>query len=178
MGTHANVKEEQYREDSPGAQLQEGLNMQMELGAGLCDVNRQLVDYYSGGSSAGGGSVNGDAGGLDYEDVESYVGAGMSSDTMSSDTMSSDAMSAGAMSTYNQQPAGYTFDVGGYGRMMSSQGMIGNINRMGGHDGQDMMMPRSHASSPVGISMGTQQYQSMGQGYDGQGGSESPLLVE
>ncbi|KAJ8071511.1 hypothetical protein OCU04_001830 [Sclerotinia nivalis] len=169
MGTHVNanhaiVKEEGYREDSPSAQLQEGL--QMGLGAGLCDVNRELVGYYSGGSSAG-GSVNGDVGGGEFGDVEGYAGA-----------MSTGGMNARGMKTYRQPENGFGFNVGGYGGILGGQGMMGNGNRMGGHGGQNMMTPRSHAAGSGGTGIGSQQYQSMGQGYDSQGGSDSPLLVE
>ncbi|KAF7872489.1 hypothetical protein EAF04_003410 [Stromatinia cepivora] len=169
MGGHANanhaiVKEEVYREDSPSAQLQEGL--QMGLGAGLCDVNRELVGYYSGGSGVS-GSVSGDAGGGEFSDVEGYAGA-----------MSAGGMNAGGMNTYSQPQNGFGFNVGGYSGMMGGQGMMGNGNRMGGHGGQNMMTPRSHTAGSGGMGMGAQQYQSMGQGYDSQGGSESPLLVE
>ncbi|QSZ33719.1 hypothetical protein DSL72_005290 [Monilinia vaccinii-corymbosi] len=148
MGARANVKEENPREDFPSAQLQEGLRMGLGLGlgAGLCDVNRELVDYYS----VGGGSVNGDAGGLGYGDVEGYASTGMTAG----------AMSSGAMVSYSQQPVAYNFDAGGYG------GMMGNRNGMGGHGGQNLTTPIS------------QQYQSMRQGYESQGDSECPLLVE
>lgn len=163
-GVHANLKEEEYREDSPSAQLQEGLKM------GLCDVNRELVDYYSGGSSVGGGSVNGDEGGLEYGDVEGYAGAGMTAGVMTAG-----GMAAGTMGSYSQQPAGYSFHAGGYSGAMGSQAMMGNRNGIGS---RKMMNPRGHAAETGGMGIGTQQYQSMEQGYDTQGGSESPLLVE
>ncbi|KAI9647210.1 hypothetical protein NHQ30_003593 [Ciborinia camelliae] len=165
MGAHAHVKEELYREDSPSAQLQEGL--QMDLGAGLCDVNSELVGYYTGDSSVG-GSVNGDASGLEYGDVEGFTAGGMNTSGMNS----------GVMNAYNQQQTGYTFDAGAYGGMMGGQGMMGNGNGMSGHGGQTIMTPRSHAVGSGGMGMGAQQYQSMGQGYENRGGSESPLLVE
>ncbi|ESZ90075.1 hypothetical protein SBOR_9539 [Sclerotinia borealis F-4128] len=167
MRTHANVKEEADREDSPSTQLQEGL--QMGLGAGLCDVNRELVGYYSdGGISASGGSVHGDADGLEYGDVVEYAGV----------EINASGINAGSTGAFNQQQTGYTFNTSGYGGMMSGHGMMGNgMGSHGGH-GHNMVTPRSHGAGQSGMGMGTQQFQTMSQSYGSQGGSESPLLVD
>lgn len=175
MNAHANVKEEAYREDSPSAQLQEAL--QIGLGAGLCDINRELVGYYSGSnSSAGGGSINGDAGGLEYGDVEVFAAGSMNAGGMNA---TGTGMTSCCLRGYNQQQTTYGFDAGTYG-MMGGQDVMtnGSRNVMSGHGGQDILTPRSHAASLGGMGMGGQQYQSMRQVYDNQGGSDSPLLVE
>ncbi|KAF7956920.1 hypothetical protein EAE96_004244 [Botrytis aclada] len=163
------IKEEMYREDSPSAQLREG--MQMELGAGFCDVNRELVSFYSGESCAA-GSVSGDVGEFEFGDVEEYAaGRGVGG-------MSATGARSGAMNVYGQSQNGYDFSAGGYGGLMGGHGMMGSRAGMGSHDGQNMMASRSHAAGSNGIGMGTQQYRSLGQGYESEGGSESPLLVE
>ncbi|CAD6453416.1 dbe785de-dbb2-42b2-bef1-45d9af559bde [Sclerotinia trifoliorum] len=171
MGARVNanygiVKEEGYREDSPSVQLQEGL--QMGVGAGLCNINRELVGYYSDGSSAG-GSVDGDVRGGEFREGDGYAGA-----------ISAGGMNAGGRDTYSNPQNGFGFHSGGYGGMMGAHGMRGNGNRMAGHGGQNMMTstPRSHAAISDGMRMGVQQYQSMGQEYDSQDGSDSRSLVE
>ncbi|KAF5874251.1 uncharacterized protein Bfra_004258 [Botrytis fragariae] len=163
------IKEEMYREDSPSAQLREGI--QMGLGAGLCDVNRELVGFYSGGSSAA-GSVSGEGGGFEFGDGEGYA------EGVGSGSMSATGASSGAMNAYGQPQNGYGFSAGGYGGMMGSHGMMGSGTGMNGHGGQNMMASRSHAAGSNGMGMGAQQYRSIGQSYEIEGGSESPLLVE
>ncbi|APA05598.1 predicted protein [Sclerotinia sclerotiorum 1980 UF-70] len=182
MGARVNdnlgiVKEEGYREDSPSAQLQEGL--QKGLGAGLCDINRELVGYYSGGSSSAGGSVNGDVQGGEFGEVDAYAGD-MGTGGMNAGGMNASGMNASGMNTCRQRQSGFDFHVGGYGGMMGAQGMRGNGNRIGGHCEQDMMTstPKSRAATSGGMGMDAQEYKSLGKGYDNQGGSDSPLLVE
>ncbi|KAF7879866.1 uncharacterized protein EAF02_008036 [Botrytis sinoallii] len=169
MSARNAIKEEMYREDSPSAQLREG--MQMGLGAGLCDVNRELVDYYSGGSSAA-GSVSGEGGEFEFGDGEGYAS------DMVAGGMSATGAGSGALNTYGQPQSGYSFNTGGYGGMMSGHGMMGSGTGMGGHGGQNMTASRSHAAGSNGMGMGAQQYRSIGQAYDSEGGSESSLLVE
>ncbi|KAF7916626.1 uncharacterized protein EAE98_010635 [Botrytis deweyae] len=169
MSARNAIKEEMYREDSPSAQLREG--MQMGLGAGLCDVNRELVDYYSGGSSAA-GSVSGEGGEFEFGDGEGYAG------DMVSGGMSATGAGSGALNAYGQPQSGYGFNTGGYGGMMSGHGMMGSGTGMGCHGGQNMTASRSHAAGSNGMGMGAQQYRSIGQGYESEGGSERPLLVE
>ncbi|KAF7901312.1 hypothetical protein EAF00_003533 [Botryotinia globosa] len=159
MSARSAIKEEMYREDSPSAQLREGMQMQMGLGAGLCDVNRELVGYYSGGNSAT-GSVGGEGGEFEFGDREGYAGGKGAS-----------AAASGALNAYGQPQNGYGFNAGGYGGMMGGHGM-------GGHGDQNMSASRSHAAGSNGMGMSAQQYRSMLQGYESEGGSESPLLVE
>ncbi|TEY58841.1 hypothetical protein BOTCAL_0198g00080 [Botryotinia calthae] len=163
------IKEEMYREDSPSAQLREG--MRMGLGAGLCDFNRKLVDFYSGESSAA-GSVSGEVGELEFGDVEGYAGVG------GAGGMGATSASPGALNAYGQLQNGYGFSAGGYGGMMGGRGMMGSGTGIGGHGGQNLMASRSHAAGLNGMGMGAQQYLSSGQGYESEGVSESPLLVE
>ncbi|TGO22945.1 hypothetical protein BPAE_0149g00080 [Botrytis paeoniae] len=163
------IKEEMYREDSPSAQLREG--MQMGLEAGFCDVNRELVGFYSGGSSAA-GSVSGEGDGFEFGDGEGYAGG------LDAGAMGATGASSGAMNAYGQSQNGYGFIAGGYGGMMGGHGMMGSGTGMGGHGGQNMMASRSHAAASNGMGMGAQQYRSIGQSYENEGGSESPLLVE
>ncbi|TGO32588.1 hypothetical protein BHYA_0304g00060 [Botrytis hyacinthi] len=164
MSARSAIKEEMYREDSPNAQLREG--MQMGLGAGLCDVNRELVGYYSGGSSAA-GSVSGEGGEFEFGDGEGYAGGRGATVTGS-----------GALNAYGQPQNGYGLNVGGYGGMMGGHGMMGSGTGTGGHGGQNMTASRRHAAESNGMGMSAQQYRSMVQGYESEGGSESPLLVE
>lgn len=169
MNARNAIKEEMYREDSPSAQLREG--MRAGLGSGLCDVNRELLGFYSGENSAA-GSVSGEVGELEFGDVEGYAGVG------GAGGMGATSASSGALTAYGQSQSGYDFSAGGYGGMMGGRDMIGSGTGMGGHGGQNIMESRSHAAGPNGMGMGAQQYQSIGQGYESEGGSESPLLVE
>ncbi|TGO09940.1 hypothetical protein BTUL_0149g00190 [Botrytis tulipae] len=171
MSARGAIKEEMYREDSPSAQLREGMQMQMRLGTGLCDVNRELVGYYSGGSSAA-GSVGGEGGEFDFGDGEGYAGGVVAGGKGATSAAS------GALNAYGQPQSVYGFNAGGYGGMMGGHGMMGSGTGMGGHGGQNMTASRSHAAGSNGMVMSAQQYRSMVQGYESEGGSESPLLVE
>lgn len=169
MNARSAVKEEMYREESPSAQLREG--MQMGLGAGLCDVNRELVGYYSGGSSAA-GSVSGEGGEFEFGDGEGYARGVVAGG------LGATGAGSGALNEYGQPQNGYSFNTGGYGGMMGGHGMMGSGTGMGGHGAQNMTTSRSHAAGTNGMGMSAQQYRSMVQGYESEGGSDSPLLVE
>ncbi|KAM3152865.1 hypothetical protein ABEW05_006718 [Botrytis cinerea] len=171
MNARNAIKEEMYREDSPSAQLREGMRMGPELGVELCDINKELINFYSGESSAA-GSVSGEVGELEFGDVEGYAGVG------GAGGMGATSASSGAMNADGQSQSGYGFSAGGYGGMMGERGMIGSGTGMGGHGGQNMMASRSHAAGPNGMAMSAEQYWSIRQGYESEGGSESPLLVE
>ncbi|KAF7936493.1 uncharacterized protein EAE97_007859 [Botrytis byssoidea] len=151
MGARSAVKEEMYREDSPSAQLREGMQMQMGLGAGLCDVNRELVGYYSGGSSAA-GSVSGEGGDFEFGDGEEYAGGVVSGG------VGTTASASGALNAYGQPQNGYGFNAGGYGGMMGGHGMMGSGSGTGSHGGQNMTASRSRAAGSNGMGMSAQQY--------------------
>ncbi|TGO66180.1 hypothetical protein BOTNAR_0066g00200 [Botryotinia narcissicola] len=171
MGARSAIKEEMYREDSPSAQLREGMQMQMGLGAGLCDANRELVGYYSRGSSAA-GSVGREGGEFEFGDGEAYAG-GVVEGGGGTTAVTSDALNA-----YGQPQNGYGFNAGRYGGVIGGHGMMGSGSGAGSHGGQNMTASRSYAAGSNGMGMSAQQYRSMVQGYESEGGSESPLLVE
>ncbi|TGO87187.1 hypothetical protein BPOR_0244g00120 [Botrytis porri] len=150
------VKEEIYREDSPSAQLREGLQMQRGLGAGESSVAGRVRGEGDAFEFDGEGYANG-------VDVSGISAAGASS---------------GAVNAYGQPQKGYGFSAGGFGGMMSGHGMMESGTGMGGHAGQNMMASRSHAAGSNGMDMSAQEYWGTGQGYESEGGSESPLLVE